>query len=309
MNNNNSFNLALPRIREVLTKNNSGVIIIPPNSSIDALCSALSFYFALEKMGKGCAVIFTGKINDQNIIGLEKVKDNLSVNGDNLVISFPYNEGAIDKVDYQIQDQNFNLVIVPRQGYPKIDPSQVKFSYTGGNFDFIIVIDSPTLNNLGEIYQNNQNQFIGKEIINIDRHLTNNNYGTINLINKTASSISEIVFKVIESLEIMIDKDIATNLYYGLVSATNNFSSYSTNADTLEIAAKLLRAGAIKKVYKQTTGGQQNQPFRSFIPFQSKPIEPNKPIEAIEKEPPLREQKNPPQDWLKPKIFKGGGLI
>jgi len=318
MNNHQSVNQVLSRIKEVLIKNNVGIIIIPQNPSVDTVCAALSLSLAIEKMSKSVAVVCSNQnINDQNIIGLDKIKNNLSINGNSLVISFPYVEGAIDKVDvdYQIENNNFNLIVTPRTGYPKIDPNQVRFSYTGGSFDFIIVLDSPNLNSLGSLYQNNQNQFIGKEIINIDRHLTNNNYGTINLVNKTISSISEVIFKLIEFLEIPIDKDIATNLYYGLVSATNNFSSYSTSADSFEIASKLLRFGAIKKVFKTVKMAESpftsspTPPPPSFIPFQKKPIEPNKPIEGVEREPVLQEQKTPPQDWLKPKIFKGRGLI
>ena len=67
---------------------------------------------------------------------------------------------------------------------------------------------------------------------------------------KTVSSISELILSVIQTLGIEIDRDIATNLYAGAAASTNNFTSYSTNADTFEHIAALLRSGAVKKAFK-----------------------------------------------------------
>ena len=290
---------SLTRITDIITKNASGVIILPNNPSIDAIAAGTSLYLSLLKMGKTAALVCSSPVQ-ADFAGVDKIQNSLSVNGNNLVISFPYSDGSIDKVDYNIQGENFNLIITPRSGFPKLDQNQVKYSYSGGNFQFITVIDSPNLNSLGEIYSNNQNQFQGKDIINIDRHLINNYYGTVNFVNKTISSISELVFKVIQSLRIEIDKDIATNFYLGIASSTNNFASYSVNANTFETVANLLRLGAVKKTFRNPVGPTP------FIAGGSFPV---KPIESIEKEPQLNEKKTTPQDWLKPKIFKGGGLI
>ena len=49
-------------------------------------------------------------------------------------------------------------------------------------------------------------------------------------------------------MKVKIDKDISTNLYFGITSATNNFSSFSVTAKTLETAAQLLRLGALKRL-------------------------------------------------------------
>jgi hypothetical protein len=72
-------------------------------------------------------------------------------------------------------------------------------------------------------------------------------YGTVNYVVKTASSTSELVFKVLQTLQVQLDKEIASNLYSGLTVATNNFTSYSVNADTFEAASTLLKSGAMKR--------------------------------------------------------------
>ncbi|KKQ24634.1 MAG: Phosphoesterase RecJ domain protein [Candidatus Roizmanbacteria bacterium GW2011_GWC2_37_13] len=303
MNNNQQ---TLSRILEIVNKGKSGVIIIPPNSTVDAVAASTSLYLGLTKMGKNVSLACSQKPTTDLTAG-DKFQNIIGSGGDSLMISFPYTDGSIDKVDYNIQGESFNLVVTPRPGFQKLNPSQVNYSYTGGVVDFIIVVDAPTLNSLGEIYTGNQNQFTGRDIINIDRHLTNAYFGTVNLVNKTISSISELILSVLQSLKIEIDRDVATNLYAGVASATNNFTSYSTNADTFENIATLLRMGAVKKTFKKPAPVMPR-----VIPPTPRPIKPNfapsvesqpvTPIEDVEKE------KNP-QDWLKPKIFKGGGLI
>jgi len=315
----------LARIQEITTKCRSAVIIIPSNPTVDTIAASTSFYLALNKLGKSVSIACSQKIQS-DLVASDKVQNVIGAGGDSLMISFPYSDGAIDKVDYNIQGQSFNLIVTPRPGQQKINPNQVSYSYTGGLVDVIFVIDAPTLNSLGTIYSDNQNQFSGKDIVNIDRHLTNAYYGTVNYVNKTISSISELVLSIIQTLGVEIDRDMATNLYSGAAASTNNFTSYSTNADTFEHIAVLLRAGAVKKAFKKPTPpGFQPQVINNF---QSQPvlrpqpqpavnnsnqnhspeIQKSTPIESVEKEV-STDQPQTGQEWLKPNIFKGGGLI
>lgn len=303
----------LARIQEITTKCHSAVILIPPNPSIDAIAASTSLYLSLNKMSKTVSIACSQKVQS-DLAASDKIQNVIGTSGDSLMISFPYSDGAIDKVDYNIQGQSFNLVVTPRLGHQKLNPDQVNFSYTGGLVDVIFVIDAPTLNSLGTIYTDNQNQFNGKDIVNIDRHLTNAYFGTVNYVNKTISSISELVLSIIQTLGIEIDRDIATNLYAGAAASTNNFTSYSTNADTFEHVATLLRSGAVKKAFKKPVP-VETSPTASFqpqvinsMPGHSPEVPKSSPIESVEKEV-ATEKPQTSQEWLKPKIFKGGGLI
>ncbi len=340
------INKTLSQIRELITKNNSGIVVLPAKATPDAIAAGTSIYLALTRMGK--TVTLVASENPQSdLIGVDKIQNNLTTGGNNLVVSFPYTEGSIDKVDYKIEDERFNLIVAPREGHEKLQPKDVQFSYTGGKIEFIIVIDSPNLNALGGIYQNNENKFSGKNIVNIDRHLINNNFGTINMVVKTSSSTSELVFQVIRSLGVELDKDMATNLYTGIATATNTFSSYSVNADTFETVSQLLRAGAVRRPIPQMA--RPGMPGMSSMPGMRMPQQPmqnpyaqqqppqqmsytptpqpmppqapymrpraeqqQKPIEDIEPEVQVSEgnDDNGPENWLKPKIFSGkGGLV
>lgn len=323
----------VPQIISALSQKNSGIICLPENPQIDSIAAAISLYQALIKLGKNVAVVCTST-PAQTVNGADKIQSTLATTGNNLVISLPYTDGSIDKVDYNIQGSHFNLIVTPKEGFPKLNSDEVQYSYTGGSVDFIITIDTPSLKNLGSIYQDNQKQFEGKIIINIDRRLTNAYYGTVNFVSKTSSSTSEIVLKIIQALQIEIDREMATSLYTGLTSATNNFTSYSVNATTFETAGLLLKLGAVKKAAPRTSSFNSPQPFpQGFptangapIPAQShfveqekqvvKPkqstevkIQEQRPIEEVEQEVQVSDSNETPEDWLKPKIFKGGSNL
>src|SRR3989338_2167070 len=302
---NNDIQQTLTRFNDIIQKNSNGAIVLPANPSVDAVAAATALYLGLHKLGKSVTLACSSKIN-YNFTASDKIQTQLSTAGDNLVISFPYSDGAVDKVDYNIQGNNFNLIVTPRQGFPKLDPEQVKYSYTGGILNFVVIIDSPTLNSLGALYSENEKQFQGKDIINIDRHLTNRFYGSVNYVNKTSSSISEMVLKLLQNLGVEIDRDIATNLYAGIAASTNNFSSYSVSADTFESVATLLRLGAMKKTLTRPPQPRTFQPTKQIVPPFNRQPDMVTPIEEVEKEP-KGSPTSTPQDWLKPKIFRGGG--
>ena len=312
--NNNSQTTS--RIVEVIGKGTSGIIVLPQNPTVDAIAATTSLYLGLLKLGKTVTIVCTSPVQS-DLMGADKIQANLSVGGDNLVVSFPYADGSIDKIDYNIQGQFFNLTIAPRAGFPKLNPNQVTYSYTGGSFDFIVAVDMPNLNSAGPLYADNQAMFQGKNIINIDRHLTNGFFGTINFVNKTSSSTSELALKTLQALQVELDRDIATNLYAGISTATNNFTAYSVNAETFETIATLLKAGAMKKSFKPAVappvspvtqgsfGMSQAGTQKSFEQKMGGSIDTVETAGSAQ----TKEGVPPAQDWLKPKIFKGGGLV
>lgn len=236
------------RIIETITKKNTIAIVLPAKPTADGVSAALALYLAITKLGKNVTIACaSAPISGIDIDGVDKIGKNLASGGDDLVISFPYEQGSVDKVTYTIEGNRFNLLVIPREGYPRIDPEQVEYSYSGGKVDAVIVLDAANYNTLGSLYEENKKQFEGKDVINIDRHLTNANFGTINLVLKNVSSTSEIVLNILSNMNVQLDKEISTALYNGISAATNNFTSYSVNAQTMEMAAYLLKSGAVKK--------------------------------------------------------------
>lgn len=81
-----------------------------------------------------------------------------------------------------------------------------------------------------------------KNTVNIDHHISNNNFGKLNIVNPKSSSTSEIVFEIISSID-KLDLDIATAIYTGLVFDTGGFKYDCTTKRTHQIAGELIELG------------------------------------------------------------------
>jgi phosphoesterase RecJ-like protein len=81
-------------------------------------------------------------------------------------------------------------------------------------------------------------------IINIDHHITNTQFGDINLVDPQATSTTEILYRLFGKLHIDISGDIALSLLTGLVTDTLGFRTSGVTANTLRTGADLVEAGA-----------------------------------------------------------------
>ncbi len=108
------------------------------------------------------------------------------------------------------------------------------------NFDLIITMDSSDIDRLGKRIKLFD---YTDDVLNIDHHKTNTNYGSYNIIDSTASACGEIIYRIIKALNININKAIATYIYVALTTDTGSFKYSNTTSTTLRIAAELLEAG------------------------------------------------------------------
>jgi phosphoesterase RecJ-like protein len=83
----------------------------------------------------------------------------------------------------------------------------------------------------------------GIPVINIDHHITNLQYGVINIVDVESSATAELLVDLIDALGVDITPDIARCLMVGLVGDTRAFSTPSVTPKTLAIAARLLEIG------------------------------------------------------------------
>lgn len=119
------------------------------------------------------------------------------------------------------------------------------------SFDLLISMDCGDLERLGRV-----KDFIqGRKLINIDHHISNTKFGSINLVEENAAATAEIAYKLIKSMGVFIDKDIAQCVYTGIVTDTGQFQYSNTTEETHVIAAELIIAGVspadiFNKVYQ-----------------------------------------------------------
>ena len=110
------------------------------------------------------------------------------------------------------------------------------------SFDIAIAIDSADSNRLGD---KGLELFKTQDLtINIDHHSSNPNYGAINYVDPKRSATGEIIMDLILDLGLKLDEKLSEPLYTALFTDTGGFRFSNTTAQTLEKAAKLVKAGA-----------------------------------------------------------------
>jgi bifunctional oligoribonuclease and PAP phosphatase NrnA len=110
-----------------------------------------------------------------------------------------------------------------------------------GDEQAIVVIDSSDLERIGTVYE--AEAFRSVPVVNIDHHVTNLNFGTVNLVAPTAST-AELILGLIDFLQIPLDAPMATCLLTGLVTDTQGFRTNNTTSESLRAAVTLMDAGA-----------------------------------------------------------------
>ncbi|MCL1924233.1 MAG: bifunctional oligoribonuclease/PAP phosphatase NrnA [Defluviitaleaceae bacterium] len=138
------------------------------------------------------------------------------------------------------------LYRIGKTPYVYLDENKIKFDSGAGrqfisnktDIDLFISVDTANIERVDvdiELFKSVDN-------IVIDHHTSNNGFGTLNLINDTTSSTCEVLYFVINKL-VKIDRNIASWLYTGLITDTDNFSHPNTTPTTLRIGAYLMEIG------------------------------------------------------------------
>ena len=83
----------------------------------------------------------------------------------------------------------------------------------------------------------------GREVINIDHHQTNRNYGTLNFVDPLLTASAHVAFAVMEEY-FPINREAATCFYTALLSDTRYFTTGNVDEETFAFAVELLACGA-----------------------------------------------------------------
>jgi len=114
-----------------------------------------------------------------------------------------------------------------------------------GLYDDAIIIDVPHLDRIGDVAKLLKK---GAHILNIDHHVSNERYGTSNLIEPSASSSAEIVGSIFERMGVELDHASAQAIYVGLSVDTGRFRFNNTTPEVFRLAEKLIKAGVMPDI-------------------------------------------------------------
>ncbi|MFA6973253.1 MAG: DHH family phosphoesterase [Parcubacteria group bacterium] len=234
----------IAQFKNFLEKAKEVLILIPENPSGDAVGSAWALYFFLEQKGATPTIAFSNNLSPKYsfLPKPERILTEISGARD-FILQFDTTYNKIANVRWEEHDSKLNLHITPEKG--TIDPRDFSFVLAKFKYDLIIILDSPDLEKLGKIYEKNPDLFFEVPVVNIDHRSNNENFGQINLVDVTASSCSEILSGILESIDsTALTKTIADCLLTGIISATDSFQKKNTTPKALLAAAALMDKGA-----------------------------------------------------------------
>lgn len=143
---------------------------------------------------------------------------------------------------------NKKVTILNQDRIPKIYdflPDSDKVQYWNNNrinpksIDVGIALDCSSIKRIGRTYEIFKDI---KTIINIDHHKSNENFGNLNYLDCSSSSVGEIIYELITFLNIdLLDEKISTCLFAAIITDTGSFRYSNVSSKTFGVASHLTR--------------------------------------------------------------------
>jgi len=208
-------NYNVDKLKEVLERAKSIAIVPSEVAGADSFSAAVGLYHALKaEEGKEISLVYVAKIPEEakNLIKVEDITEDIFSR--KLSISIDYSDTPASKLSYYNEENVLKLVLSPVS--KDFDRSKIKTTVEGYNFDLVMVLGVQTPEDLGIVYKELREDFSNATIVNLDNTGLNLNHGSINVVDKSASNLSELVFKLLSQVGIVPNGKAAKALLVGM---------------------------------------------------------------------------------------------
>lgn len=245
------------QFQELVQSSTTPLILLPPHPTHDLMAAAIGLSLFLEKIGKTVAVGGDGLSKNQKELSFLPAPTTVlsTISGArDFVLSFNTEFNPILDVKTERTEKELRISLTPERG--TIDPRDFSFILAKYKYDLVITLGVADKESLGKMYENNPDIFFEVPLINIDCRSENEQFGQLNLVDITASSVTEIVTLYLEQFgKELPTGTIAEALLTGILAATESFQRKNTTPRALELASRLMAAGAdqqtiVKNLYK-----------------------------------------------------------
>ncbi len=169
----------------------------------------------------------------QNIVILSHVRPDGDAFGSQLALGLSLRELGKNVTLWSEDGMLEKYAFMPGSELLKLPPT------TPQTFDLAVALDTATQVRLGTTLAAIQTQ----KWINIDHHVSNPGYGDLVYIDSTAPATGQILFELLASQDLPMNKEIAENLFVAISTDTGSFQYPNTTARTFEIGGELLKRG------------------------------------------------------------------
>ncbi len=234
----------LQQIRTLIDQSHYILVVFAPSHTGDSLATALAWKYFLEHSHKQVEIAsenFSLPKNLGFLKGSDVVKPTLS-RLQKFIIKVDVSKTEIENLSYDIKDQTLSIYLTPKHGF--VTKNDLRTAQSIFKYDLIITINTPDLESLGELFQNNTDLFYRTPLINIDYRPHNEQYGQLNLVDVTATASAEVTYGLLRQLNNdLIDADTATALLTGMIATTKSFKTTNVTPQALALASELIKRG------------------------------------------------------------------
>lgn len=236
------------------------LIALSSDPSVDELATAIGLSIYLDRLGKRTTAIYSGSTpNALNFLEPEKTFEPTIDALQDFVIAI--NKDKADHLRYKVDGDFVKIFITPYK--KRISEKDFEFSYGDFNVDLVLALDVANGIDLDSALREYGRIMHDATIINITTGKPGK-FGGIEWSDTSASSVAEMVSQLIFSMrdKAPMKKEEATALLTGIVAVTNRFANTHTTPGALQVASRLMEAGANQQlVSSNLTSDLENEFF------------------------------------------------
>lgn len=217
------------------------LVTVRNNPTVDLLSACIGLTILLNKLDKHATAVFSGEV--PSTIEFLKPDETLEKNTDSLrdfIIAL--DKSKADKLRYKVEDKTVRIFITPFR--TSLSQDDLEFSQGDFNVDVVLALGAHEQHELDQAITEHGRILHDAVVVSVN-NVEAGNLGTINWLDTSASSISEMVADLSKDLgKDLLDEQIATALLTGIVAETERFSNERTTPEVMTISSELMAAGA-----------------------------------------------------------------
>lgn len=160
--------------------------------------------------------------------------------------------GSLLGLGLALQNAGKTVEMILVDGVPSsfkfLESSELIKKEPSGGHDTFITVDCADFKRTGKVFEN-----FGQPDINIDHHVTNENFGKLNLIEAEEVATAAILTNHLPEWGLAITKPIAAALLTGILTDTLGFRTSNVTPEALRQAAQLMETGVdLPEIYMQS---------------------------------------------------------
>lgn len=263
------------KVAEIIKGAESVLVTLSRDPEVDDIAAAMGLTMALSKIGKHTTAIYSGKT--PNTLEFLKPEETFETNTNSLQdFIIALSKEKADHLRYKIEGDFVKVYITPFK--TTIDEKDLEFSHGDVNVDLVISMNVKDEADLDAALSEHGRILHDAEVINITDGVESGIKGT-KWNEAAASSLSEMVVKLVDALQVDISKEMATALLTGIEAATDRFSNGKTTPEAMALSSRLMNAGAdqqliVSNITKEVAAETKEEPSVEKTPEQEElPVE------------------------------------